>query len=100
LSLDRIRPKSTRSAVIQVDPNELTPPPESSQTFQPSAGISIPQHIVIPPETDADNSQPRKYQINSEITISYDPRTQAISGTSPIRPESITPRPSHVTSIF
>lgn len=81
------------SAVIQVDPNDLTPPPVNSQTFPPTNGISIPQHIVIPPEHDSDpttSGQPRKYHINSEITISYDPRTQAISGTSPLqqRPDS------------
>ncbi|VDL74877.1 unnamed protein product [Nippostrongylus brasiliensis] len=41
-----------------------------------SGGISIPQHIVIPPsmgERGPDgNPLPQKFQINSEITINYD----------------------------
>ncbi|PIO70570.1 hypothetical protein TELCIR_07571 [Teladorsagia circumcincta] len=45
-------------------------------TFPLSGGISIPQHIVIPPsmgERGPDgNPLPQKFQINSEITINYD----------------------------
>jgi hypothetical protein len=56
----------------------------------PAQGFTIPQNIVIPPVDaglDADgNVQPRKYQINSEITISYDPKQQQL-GISP-RPET------------
>ncbi|KJH44698.1 hypothetical protein DICVIV_09279 [Dictyocaulus viviparus] len=44
--------------------------------FPLSGGISIPQHIVIPPsmgERGPDgNPLPQKFQINSEITINYD----------------------------
>lgn len=47
-----------------------------------NGGITIPQHIIIPPSTLMSDSTggtggctgERKYQINSEITISYDPR--------------------------
>ncbi|KAI6196583.1 hypothetical protein M3Y94_01126700 [Aphelenchoides besseyi] len=78
---ERSQPRETRSAVIQVNPDELTPPPPRNVDPNPygAGAISIPQHIVIPPENDSDpatNGQPRKYQINSEITISYDPRNQ------------------------
>ncbi|EFO86707.1 hypothetical protein CRE_04850 [Caenorhabditis remanei] len=45
-------------------------------TFPLSGGITIPQHIVIPPSSGerGPNGEPvpQKYQINSEITINYD----------------------------
>uniref|UniRef100_A0A0K0CUG9 ZM domain-containing protein n=1 Tax=Angiostrongylus cantonensis TaxID=6313 RepID=A0A0K0CUG9_ANGCA len=44
--------------------------------FPLSGGISIPQHIVIPPsmgERGPDGTPlPQRFQINSEITINYD----------------------------
>ncbi|KAK6742251.1 hypothetical protein RB195_009861 [Necator americanus] len=44
--------------------------------FPLSGGISIPQHIVIPPSTGERGPDglplPQKFQINSEITINYD----------------------------
>ncbi len=44
---------------------------------QQSGGISIPQHIIIPPSSGPHigpdgKPQSQKFQINSEITISYD----------------------------
>ncbi|KAK6025621.1 hypothetical protein OSTOST_08474 [Ostertagia ostertagi] len=49
---------------------------QTDATFPLSGGISIPQHIVIPPsmgERGPDgNPLPQKFQINSEITINYD----------------------------
>lgn len=89
------------SAVVQVDPDafsHLSMPDQSSQpsqpTFNPNSGFSIPQHIVIPPETNADPTQPRKYQINSEITIAYDPN----QGTLP-RPSSRYPGEGQVSRL-
>uniref|UniRef100_A0A914XI85 Uncharacterized protein n=1 Tax=Plectus sambesii TaxID=2011161 RepID=A0A914XI85_9BILA len=35
-------------------------------------GLTIPQHIVIPPSASG-NDKPQRYQINSEITVSYNP---------------------------
>uniref|UniRef100_A0A1I7SWD8 Conserved plasma membrane protein n=2 Tax=Bursaphelenchus xylophilus TaxID=6326 RepID=A0A1I7SWD8_BURXY len=70
-----VSPKSSKSAVVQVDPDELSRGDSNVGTLlSGGGGFTIPQHIVIPPETNADPSQPRKYQINSEITISYDPK--------------------------
>uniref|UniRef100_A0A183C8W8 Uncharacterized protein n=1 Tax=Globodera pallida TaxID=36090 RepID=A0A183C8W8_GLOPA len=78
--------------------------PRSSQQFLlPNRGISIPQHIVIPPvaartcET-LDPRKERKYRINSEITVSYDPKErQQHNGWSPSRknPPNIPPRTPH-----
>ncbi|XGW15592.1 hypothetical protein V3C99_001224 [Haemonchus contortus] len=49
---------------------------QTDATFPLSGGISIPQHIVIPPSTGErgpdGNPLPQKFQINSEITINYD----------------------------
>ncbi|CAD5212013.1 unnamed protein product [Bursaphelenchus okinawaensis] len=70
-------PKSQKTAVVQVDPEELSRGDSNVGTLMSNGGFTIPQHIVIPPETNADPTQPRKYQINSEITISYDPKQDA-----------------------
>ncbi|KAI6181986.1 hypothetical protein M3Y99_01965600 [Aphelenchoides fujianensis] len=65
----------------------------SDEESQPTVDLSFEKprgrrhEEVIPPENDTDpttSGQPRKYQINSEIVISYDPRQQG--GAS--RPES------------
>lgn len=49
-----------------------------------AGGISIPQHIVIPPSTlPSNSSNERKYHINSEITISYDPQKQKLTTEQP-----------------
>uniref|UniRef100_A0AC34PXQ7 Uncharacterized protein n=1 Tax=Panagrolaimus sp. JU765 TaxID=591449 RepID=A0AC34PXQ7_9BILA len=69
-------------ANTQADPEEPSTGPVPF-TATPGQGITIPQHIVIPP-TDDNDGNPRKYHINSEITISYDPRQ---AGGSP-RPET------------
>uniref|UniRef100_A0A914H1E5 Uncharacterized protein n=1 Tax=Globodera rostochiensis TaxID=31243 RepID=A0A914H1E5_GLORO len=78
--------------------------PRSSQQFlTPYRGISIPQHIVIPPvaartcET-LDPRPERKYRINSEITVSYDPKErQRHNEWAPSRkkPPNIPPRTPH-----
>ncbi|CAB3402856.1 unnamed protein product [Caenorhabditis bovis] len=51
-------------------------PDSDPMAFPLSGGITIPQHIVIPPssgERGPDGQPiPQKYQINSEITINYD----------------------------
>jgi hypothetical protein len=76
------RDRDQKSAAIQANPDEIASsgelPPSPVNPFG-AQGITIPQHIVIPPTSLSDsdgNVQPRKYQINSEITISYDPRQQ------------------------
>ncbi|CAI2349221.1 unnamed protein product [Caenorhabditis sp. 36 PRJEB53466] len=53
-------------------------------SFPLSGGISIPQHIVIPPssgERGPDGQPvPQKYHINSEITINYDHNGRPVVG--------------------
>ncbi|CAB54315.1 Zinc finger protein [Caenorhabditis elegans] len=53
-------------------------------SFPLSGGITIPQHIVIPPssgERGPDGKPvPQKYQINSEITINYDHNGRPVVG--------------------
>uniref|UniRef100_A0A915NTF2 Uncharacterized protein n=1 Tax=Meloidogyne floridensis TaxID=298350 RepID=A0A915NTF2_9BILA len=55
----------------------------SQKTLEVPQGISIPQHIIIPPMTNdgtLDSQTERQYRINSEIVISYDqPSRQNIS---------------------
>uniref|UniRef100_A0A914C092 Uncharacterized protein n=1 Tax=Acrobeloides nanus TaxID=290746 RepID=A0A914C092_9BILA len=66
------RDREFRSAETQVA-SEI---PEMTQPSGYPGAFTIPQHIVIPPVSpdEPDNDKPRKYKINSEITISYDPR--------------------------
>jgi len=75
------REREFRHSSTQAEPLE---DPAQTITANPAQGITIPQHIVIPPTEDNDGN-PRKYHINSEITISYDPRQQ---GTGSPRPET------------
>ncbi|CAP35765.2 Protein CBG18288 [Caenorhabditis briggsae] len=53
-------------------------------SFPLSGGITIPQHIVIPPSSGErgpdGNPVPQKYQINSEITINYDHNGRPVVG--------------------
>lgn len=58
-------------------------------------GISIPQHIVIPPsnQTGPDGKpQPQKFHINSEITISYNNNSSDRSTPNPSDTEAVAGR--------
>lgn len=65
---ERVPERAEKDATLESAPGE--------GVFPLSGGISIPQHIVIPPsmgERGPDGTPlPQRFQINSEITINYD----------------------------
>ncbi|KAL3107800.1 hypothetical protein niasHT_017032 [Heterodera trifolii] len=83
------------SGTLSLQPQPILAPP-------PPAGIAIPQHIVIPPaqigaraSETLDSRAERKYRINSEITVSYDPKyhpPQANGQLTRRKPPEIPPR--------
>ncbi|KAI1728204.1 hypothetical protein DdX_00367 [Ditylenchus destructor] len=79
----------------EVEPTAKAQLPAFHSTPGTAGGITIPQHIVIPPSA-LDSTAERKYQIQSEITISYDPKTQQQhSASEPVQQSLISP-PEHV----
>uniref|UniRef100_A0A7E4WE09 MARVEL domain-containing protein n=1 Tax=Panagrellus redivivus TaxID=6233 RepID=A0A7E4WE09_PANRE len=96
--------REMRHSGTQADPDLLASSEPTTPFANPAGGFTIPQHIVIPPADpglDADgNAQPRKYHINSEITISYDPKQQQAPSPKPeVRNQGPTPRRNQPVSI-
>lgn len=84
---------SSTDRTIPSDGKQLITPSGVSSMFPsyavPPGGISIPQHIVIPPQPTRPVGQPQKYQINSEITISYSDKSNPTSDTEARRPQNV-----------
>ncbi|CAI5445694.1 unnamed protein product [Caenorhabditis angaria] len=88
-NIDRTRPRDSRESQ------------EPELPFQ--GGITIPQHIVIPPSTGERGPDgqliPQKYHINSEITINYDQNGRPIQQSTQQEPYSRR-RPMQIQSTF
>lgn len=87
----RVHKSAGDEAEVELTTRSQQAAPDFSSTQATAGGITIPQHIVIPPSS-LDSTAERKYQIQSEITISYDPK----KGTQQIQ-ESLMPPPEHGT---
>uniref|UniRef100_A0A915AKR8 Uncharacterized protein n=1 Tax=Parascaris univalens TaxID=6257 RepID=A0A915AKR8_PARUN len=120
---DRERPRGPRQ-VKRVDKEReaksVTAPIFATERLTPTlngqwpaagteGGITIPQHIIIPPSSGTigpdGRIQPQTYQINSEIRISYDQYgrplpSQAVTPSTPPQPQIQTSPSAYVPSAY